>query len=282
MSLLYKAIYSRAGRVFENWPLIGPKIKWLRKLNLYDVLLISFPKCGRTWLLVLLGRAIQQHFEIPSETPLNNPATMSRYNAAIPTILPTHKTFFTEKRIGSLTQFRQKKIVLLVRDPRDVVVSRYFQITKRKNEIKFNGSMAEFVYARQRSFNSFLDYYHQWARVRHQLPELLLVRYEDLHAQTEEQLTRVLAFCGLPQISQQTIAEAVAFADFNNMQRLEAKGFFQSGKLRPRDLTDFETFKTRRGKVGGYVDYLAPKEIEYMTYRMAKELDQFYGYHNTC
>ena len=33
-------------------------------LELSDVIVISFPKCGRTWLRVLLGEIIRKHFNI--------------------------------------------------------------------------------------------------------------------------------------------------------------------------------------------------------------------------
>jgi hypothetical protein len=62
------------------------------------------------------------------------------------------------------------------------------------------------------------------------------------------------------------------------MQRREA--------TRPADATPFsagrpgdpESFKTRRGKIGGYVDYLSAEDIAWLNRRIDAELDPFYGY----
>ena len=41
------------------------------------------------------------------------------------------------------------------------------------------------------------------------------------------------------------------------MQKLEAAGAFDSNILHPGDVRDPESFKVRRGKVGGYREYLS-------------------------
>jgi len=50
---------------------------------------------------------------------------------------------------------------------------------------------------------------------------------------------------------------------------------FQSKKLRPRDSRDEESFKVRKGKVGGYVDYLDPADRAFVD-RVIRELDDPY------
>jgi len=37
----------------------------------------------------------------------------------------------------------------------------------------------------------------------------------------------------------------------------------------------------RRGKVGGYVDYLGPDDIAYMNDYLAAELDDFFAFYRT-
>jgi hypothetical protein len=41
---------------------------------------------------------------------------------------------------------------------------------------------------------------------------------------------------------------------------------------------DPESFKTRRGKIGGYVDYLSADDVAWLNRRIDAELDPFYGY----
>jgi len=50
---------------------------------------------------------------------------------------------------------------------------------------------------------------------------------------------------------------------------------FQSKKLRPRDSHDEESFKVRKGKVGGYVDYLDPDDRAFVE-RVIRELGDPY------
>lgn len=58
---------------------------------------------------------------------------------------------------------------------------------------------------------------------------------------------------------------------------MEQKAAFGSARLRPGDATDAESYKVRRGKVGGYVDYFAPAEIALIEDRIAAELDPYYA-----
>ena len=122
----------------------------------------------------------------------------------------------------------------------------------------FDGSLPEFIHQPRGGFDTLLAYYNIWADNR-QLPlDFLLVRYEDMKANPGGELRRVLDFLGLQAISQDTIDAAVAYASFENMRKMEAEGRFQSGMLKPANQTDQESYKTRKGKTRGYLEYLNP------------------------
>ena len=66
------------------------------------------------------------------------------------------------------------------------------------------------------------------------------------------------------------IEQAVANNTFEKMREREASGEFlkykkthKKDRPRRRDQKDPDTFKFRRGKVGGYVDYLSDEDIAY-------------------
>jgi len=61
------------------------------------------------------------------------------------------------------------------------------------------------------------------------------------------------------------------------MQKLEAAGAFDSKILHPGDVRDPESFKVRRGKVGGYREYLSVEDQQYAANALA-ELDPRFGY----
>jgi hypothetical protein len=170
--------------------------------------------------------------------------------------------------------------VFLVRDPRDVVVSMYFERSRR--ERAYDGTLSRFLHERRGSLDTILAYYNVWAQSQAIPSELLIVRYEDLRRNTERELGRLLAFLGVRGVSEATVRDAVRFASFESMREMESSGSLESGRLRPRDPNDPESFKTRRGKVGGFVDYLTPDEIADVERRIRAGLDPSFGYGEPC
>jgi hypothetical protein len=106
---------------------------------------------------------------------------------------------------------------------------------------------------------------------------LLLVRYEDLHADPSGQLRRIVDFLGLPAVSDETIAGAVAASTFDRMRDLEVSDSADSIRLRPGRAGDVDSFKTRQGQVGGHVDHLAADDAAWLG-GQADQLDPWYGY----
>lgn len=262
--------------------LLGWYVRSSRERSIYDsadAFLVSFPKCGRTWLKLMLGRALITHFGLEGVGPLNL-ARISRLAGQVPRMRAIHDDFPQWKASGQLTRSREhfqgKRVVLLVRDIRDVVVSNYFQKTRRNKG--FRGDLPSFLRHPIGSVDTLIAYYNIWAENRHVPAGFLLVRYEDLHRDAPGELRRVLAFLGVRDVPDAVIDDAVRYASFDNMRRMEREGAFASGALRPADRKDPESYKTRRGRVGGYVDYLSPEEIAYLDQRISNELSPFYGY----
>lgn len=243
-----------------------------------DAFLVSYPKCGRTWLRLLLSRALELHTGASSVDYLGG-HFLGGDVAGAPRVRVSHDGDPHWKTPRGLDRrkrrYRGKRVVLLVRDPRDVVVSMYFERSRR--ERAYSGSLSEFLCERRGSLDTILGYYNAWARCREVPSELLVVRYEDLRRDTESEVQRVLRFLGLA-VSDANVSEAVGFASFERMREMENAGSLESGRLRPRDPNDPESFKTRRGKVGGFVDYLSPEEIADVERRIRSELDPCYGY----
>jgi hypothetical protein len=254
------------------------------RLNECDVIFVSFPKCGRTWLRALVGETFQQHFG-QAELHYNNPVFGSAA-PGMPRVAFVHDGEPAYKRASELERvkhkFRNKKIVLLVRDPRDTLVSLYFQITRRVGENKrrraFQGSLSEYIRQPIGALETFVEYYKIWASQRHVPAAFLLVRYEDMHADTTQELRRILDWLGVGEVSPAVIQAVVTVSSFDNMHAREARGEFDSSRLTPRDSTDPESYKTRRGRVGGFVDYLSPADIEYLNQYIRAEFPPYYGY----
>src|SRR5262245_48436070 len=117
--------------------------RWLRgreehrKLQFADCVLMSWGKSGRTWLRVMLSRFYQIAHSVPEGRMLEFD-NLKRLDPAIPSVFFTHGNYlrnytgnWTDKR-----EFYGKKIVMLVRDPRDIAVSQYFQWKYRMRRVK--------------------------------------------------------------------------------------------------------------------------------------------------
>jgi len=104
------------------------------------------------------------------------------------------------------------------------------------------------------------------------------VRYEDIISDPISELDRVITFLELPGVKERTLTEAVEFASFKNMRKMEIEGIFQNGILNPADKADTDSYKTRKGRIGGYLDYLDQEEIDYLNKRIGEDLSPFFGY----
>ena len=107
--------------------------------------------------------------------------------------------------------------------------------------------------------------------------DLTIVRYEALRASPAEHFRDLLAVVGETTPDMSIFQEALEFSRFENMQKLEAAGVFDSKILHPGDVRDPESFKVRRGKVGGYREYLSAEDQQYATGALQK-LDCRFGY----
>ena len=244
-----------------------------RKLELADVVIVSFGKSGRTWLRVLLSRYLQLRFGLRPSAFIGFD-NLHRKNAAIPRVFFTHDNYLRDYtgHHDSKADFYDKKVVLLVRQPEDVAVSQFHQWKFRMrphkkglNKYPEHGKDVDiftFTKDEDAGLPKVIDFMNGWAREIPRLRQLLIVRYEDLRRDTAGQLGRVLEFMG-QQPTAQELADCVAYASVENMRKLEEKSAFwlAGSRMRPRDKANPESFKVRRAKVGGYRDYFDEPQI---------------------
>lgn len=270
--------------------------RWLRgkeeyrKLQLSDCVIVSFGKSGRTWLRVMLSGFYQVKHGL-SERHLIGFDNLHKKNPAIPKIFLTHDNYikdYTGNR-DSKADFYNKKVVLLVRNPLDIAVSQFFQWKYRMrsgkkalNEYPENGSdinIYDFVMAPNAGLPKIVGYLNLWADESSKLNNLLVVRYEDMQADTARVLTKIVEFIGTPGGADE-IRAAVQFASIENMRNMEQKRtFWLSGnRMVAKDRNNPNSFKVRKAKVGGYHDYFDDAQIEAMQQVVETRLDPFFGY----
>jgi hypothetical protein len=269
--------------------------RWLRGRKEYrevreaDFVIVSPPKCGRTWMRMMLSRFFQTRYALPDGELLGYD-NYHRMNSAIPRIRFTHDRYinlYTGNR-DSKRDFYPKPVILLVRDPRDVVVSNYFQWINSVNPYKKKllnipehpERVPIFDYAMTRQFGipRTVDFLNAWAGELDKTRSHLLIRYEDMRREPAEILGKVLAFMGIGATAEE-INAVVDWTSFENMQRLERARAFDTGsrRLMTKDPDNPGALKVRRGKVGGYADYFSDAEQQAID-RLIASIDPVYGY----
>ncbi|HEU0030821.1 MAG TPA: sulfotransferase domain-containing protein [Kofleriaceae bacterium] len=239
--------------------------------------LLSFPKTGRTWLRLMMGKALADELHLDID-PMDL-ARFYQHAKQLPRMRVTHDDNPQLKRPDEVerdkTHYAGKDIIFLVRDPRDTMISYYFQASRRRD--RFHGTPGEFLRHDVGSLDTIIAYYNVWAEARTIPRSFTLVRYEDLHKDPVTEVERCLRVVGT--VPPRAVVEAaVEFSRFDNMRKLEAQAAKDAAaRLKPGDAADTESFKTRKGKVGGFREYLSPDEIAYLNERIASTLSPFYA-----
>lgn len=177
-----------------------------------------------------------------------------------------------------------KPLVFLVRNPCDVAVSEYFQSTRRASAYKREmwgvdneAPMFDFVMHGPVGLPVIIHYMNTVAERISDLPNAITVRYEDMRANPEGELARVVAHIDAPFESNQ-IERAVEQCRFDAMKRKEKENFYHNSRLAARDPDDPDSYKVRRAKVGGYRDYFDDGQIQAMERYMTDHLLPRLGY----
>ena len=270
--------------------------RWIRgreeanKLKRADWVLVSWGKSGRTWFRVMISHVYKTMYGLAGDV-LMGFDNLHRKDSRIPKVFFTHGNYLQDYtgNVESRCDFYDKKVVMLVRDPRDVAVSQFFQWQNRMKPHKktlnlypehgADISMFEFVMQEHQGMPGIIRFMNRWAADRANLKDLLVIRYEDLRKEPERVMKQVMDFTGAG-ASDGDIKAAVEYAAFENMKKMEAKRVFRmsGGRMVAKDPNNPDSFKVRRAKVGGFRDYFTDEEVAQINAVMARDLDPVYGY----
>ena len=257
-----------------------------RELSGGDAIVLSIPKSGRTWLRAFLCAYFCKRFGL--EFTLRT----GRFDLpGFPRIVFSHDIFehrtkgdrwdrVRGKYLIPRRELKRAKIILLARDPRDCFVSLYLQLTRRDPNALAKlkqKSVSEMLRDKKFGLRAIINAMNDWVDEFSERDNFTLVRYEALRAAPGELFRELLGVLGEPSPDANIFQDALEFSRFENMQKLEAAGAFDSNILHPGDVRDPESFKVRRGKVGGYREYLSLEDQRYAADALT-ELDVRFGY----
>jgi hypothetical protein len=238
---------------------------------------------------------LSRFYQIKHGLPVNRLLefdNLHRMQPLVPKVLFSHNNYMRDylKKWDDLEHFRGKRVVVLVRDPRDVAVSQFFQWKYRMrphkkllNEYPPHGAdigVWDFVANPACGVPRIVAFFNGWARALPRLGDkVLIIRYEDMRRDPAGVMRRVLDFVGTPGTAEE-IDRAVEFASYDNMKKLEESSSFKGSgaRVKPGDRKNPNSFKVRRAKVGGYRDYFEDEQVAEIDRMVEQGLDPIFGY----
>ena len=185
-----------------------------------DVFLTSYPRSGNTWTRFLVGNLVYQQEAVTFLNVERLVPDMYKHsdrtlrNLPRPRILKSHECFDP----------RYKRIIYIVRDPRDVAVSNYHWEMKQRSMgdtypiEKFVPRWVDAVYWGR--LGSWGDHVTSWLSTRGERPGFLLLRYEDMIADAKPQLTKVAGLFGFEPVTER-LARAEELSSADRMRKME-------------------------------------------------------------
>ncbi len=218
--------------------------------------IVSFPKSGRTWVKFALAH-VGVH---PNNTHAGSGTGRREIGKPFQGIPP---------------HLSELPILFLHRDPIDTAVSLFFHITRK--DLRFGSpryfrmflplfikgrippqEINEFVKSSVYGVERICKYNRAWIQHLADRQDSLIMTYESIREQPENGFHEIFTFLGLD-IGK--LSSALEASSFDAMKKVEQSGS-KGAMLQQKYARDPLSAKVRRGKVGGYVDYLGTQTIE--------------------
>jgi Sulfotransferase domain len=182
-----------------------------------DTLLASYPSSGDLWFRFLVANLVHPDrtvdFRNLNRLIIDPNFTVKRDvdRAPRPRIVHTHRSFDP----------RYRRIIYLVRDPRDVALAQYRQLRKTGNEFALANFIDSFLAGDlNRNLGSWGENVSSWIAGRFNCSGFALLRFEDLVSDTGRELTRVANFAGWP-AGQSIISHAIERSSPEEMRKMQ-------------------------------------------------------------
>jgi hypothetical protein len=207
---------------------------------------VSYPKSGRSWI-----RYCFHQMEIASSVYFHHDS-FEFNDSSKP--LPSYDF---AQRLTSCTEI--DRVVYMHRDPRDILVSLYHQVTGRFDTFfHYKESLSEFIrddYFGAKNLKLFQD---QWNMLC-DMDIAYRISYEQCHVDLFSVLKGLLQYYELS-VDEASIRSAISSSKFENMRRVEESCVFSERWLRPKN----GYLKTRIGKPLNFEASLKLDDLEYL------------------
>ncbi len=234
-------------------------IKLEREITIHpdDIFLTSYPRSGNTWMRFLVGNLVHENepvnfVNLERLVPdMYIHADREMRSMSRPRVIKSHECFDP----------RYRRVVYIVRDPRDVAVSNYYWELK-KGSFPDGFPMQEFVPRWMAAqywprLGNWADHIVSWLSTRRTQPNFLLLRYEDLKEHPARELARVARLLEI-EPSPERLQRAIDLSSADRMRKLESE---EGGKWLQTKYTRQDTPFVRKAASGGWQASLPPESV---------------------
>lgn len=244
-----------------------------------DIYVISYPKCGRTWLRVMLHRYLElsgHELRLYNDRALlgvvGGPTIKFEHDQGNWVPAPRHihqLSFRTEK-------YRGKKVIFLTRDPRDVLVSAWYHLTYRERILDM--PLSEFVRDPLVGVHKIITFTNMWLDNKHIPARFLLMTYEAIHVDPYASFAAALELMDY-EVERSRLEQAIEASSFDKMKQMEKSGVLKEPWMKPGAKESNASMKVRKGQIGGYREELSSEDIAYIDAAIRVELNPDLPYH---
>ncbi len=213
-----------------------------------DTFIAAFPKSGGTWLSFLIANVNLQINNMAQKVTWWNIREFvfdvheNRTLPANPFTLPRGRFIHTHSEFNET----YTRVLYLIRDPRDTLVS-YYDLTTKIGW--FEGSMDEFLESNDYGIKAWIRHVEGWVRRHTFLSHIHFLRYEDLRSDPVAVLDRIYRLYGIP-VERGVFENAVERSSFKAMRESEAE-------YRKYSFDSATTFQfMRKGRAGSFSEEL--------------------------
>lgn len=244
-----------------------------------DFCIVSYPKCGRTWLRVMLQKYLElvgpslQHFNDKSLLSISgNKIAKFEHDQSnwVPAPLRIEQLSFNTYK------YSHKKVVFLVRDPRDVLVSSWYHL--RYRERIYKEDLSAFIRDDLVGIHKVVAFMNMWVENSHVPDEFFLLTYEQMHSEPIASFRKSLEFMGI-NVELEALQTAVEESSFDKMKRMESKGILKEPWMKPGSKNLRNSMKIRKGKVGSFHEELSEEDIRFLNDVIRNKLCSKLPYH---
>jgi hypothetical protein len=188
-----------------------------------DTFIVSYPRSGNTWTRFLIANLLfaGQPISFANIERLipDAEAQSSLYMKRVPSprVIKSHQYF----------DHRYPKVLYITRDPRDVAVS-YYNFSRKYRHFADDYPLEHYVHGfvtgtvLSSGWGTWAENVGTWVAARNGQPTFLLLRYEDLIADTQAELAKVARFFGVD-ASPGELSRAIENSSADHLRELEKK-----------------------------------------------------------